>query len=123
MIYSHSGILYEIIPDALRPTHNVEKPKPGPHADGVVGYVKYPTIESLDKQLHELFVEHSTVKVEKATPHPRMQMFLHNPLRREISSPVGKRRKEKRVRETKTSKNPQTMLMGGKKEEEGEIPM
>ena len=47
-----SGILYEIIPDAPRPTHSVEKPNPGPHADGVVGSVKYPTVESLDKQIH-----------------------------------------------------------------------
>ena len=46
LIYSHSGILYEIIPDAPRPTHSVKKPKPGPHANDVVGLVKYPTIES-----------------------------------------------------------------------------
>ena len=37
LIYSQSGILYEIIPDPPRPTHSVEKPKPRPHADGVVG--------------------------------------------------------------------------------------
>ena len=85
------------------PTHNVEKPKPGPHADGVVGSVKSPTVESLDKQLHEFSVKHSTTEVGKAAPHPRMQMFLHNPLKRAISSPVGRRRKERKVRETKTS--------------------
>ena len=49
LIYSQSGILYEIIPDALRPTHSVKKPKPGPHADGVVGSVKSPIVESLEK--------------------------------------------------------------------------
>ena len=54
LIYSQSRILYEIIPDAPRPTHNVEKPKPGPHANGVVGFVNSPIVESLDKQLHQL---------------------------------------------------------------------
>ena len=49
LIYSQFGILYEIIPDAPRPMHNVEKPKPRPHADGVVGSVKSPTIDSLAK--------------------------------------------------------------------------
>ena len=49
LIYSQSGILYEIIPEAPRPIHNVEKPKPGPHVDGVAGSVKSPTIESLAK--------------------------------------------------------------------------
>ena len=68
LIYSQFGILYEIIPDAPRPTHNVEKPKLGPHADGVVGSVKSPTVESLAKQLHELSVKHSTVEAAKAIP-------------------------------------------------------
>ena len=49
LIYSQSWILYEIIPDAPRPTHSVKKPKPGPHADGVVGSVKSHTVESLEK--------------------------------------------------------------------------
>ena len=49
LIYSQSGILYEIISEALRPTHDVEKPKPGPHVDGVVGSVNSPTIESFSK--------------------------------------------------------------------------
>ena len=36
LIYSQSGILYEIIIEASRPVHNVEKPKPGPHVDGAL---------------------------------------------------------------------------------------
>ena len=71
MIYSQSGILYEFIPDAPRPTHSVEKPKPGPHVDGVVGSVKSPIVESLEKQLHELFFKQSTAEATKATPSPQ----------------------------------------------------
>ena len=70
LIYSQFGILYEIIPNAPRPTHNVEKPNPGPHVDGVVGSVKSPTVESLAKKLHELSIKHSTAKVAKASPSP-----------------------------------------------------
>ena len=57
LIYAQSGILYEIILEASWSTHSVEKPKPGPHVDGVVGSVSYPTVESLAKKLHELSVK------------------------------------------------------------------
>ena len=67
MIYAQSRILYEIIHEVLRSTNNAKKPKRGPHADGVVGLVKYPTVESLAKQLHEFFVKQSIVEVAKAS--------------------------------------------------------
>ena len=70
LIYSQYGILYEIILDAPTPTLSFEKPKLGPHVDGVVGSVKYPTVESLAKQHHELFVKHSMTEVAKASPSP-----------------------------------------------------
>ena len=95
--------------------HNIAKPKPRPHADGVVGFVNSPTVESLAKQLHQLSIKNSMEEETKAAPSPQNENVLHKPLRREINSPVGKRREEKRVRETKTSKNPQTMLMGARK--------
>ena len=52
LIYSQSRILYEIILEEPRPIDDAEKPKPRPHADGVVGSINSPTIESLAKQLH-----------------------------------------------------------------------
>ena len=70
LIYSQSGILYEIIPEAPRPTHNSEKPKPGPHADGVVGSFNSPTIEYLAKQLHQLSIKQSIVEATKVAPSP-----------------------------------------------------
>ena len=70
LIYSQSGILYEIIPEALRPTHDVEKPRLGPHVDVVVGSVKSPTVESLAKQIHKLSVKNSMVEATKAAPSP-----------------------------------------------------
>ena len=70
-IYSQSGILYEIIPEAPRPTHDAEKPKPEAHDDGVVGSVNSPTIESLTKKLHQLSVKQSMVKEAKDSPSPQ----------------------------------------------------
>ena len=70
LIYSQSGVLYEIILEALRPTHDVEKPNPGPHVDGVVGSVNSPTVESLAKQLHQFSIKQSMVEASKATPSP-----------------------------------------------------
>ena len=70
LIYSLSRNLHEIIPKAPRPMHNIEKPKHGPHADGVVGSVKYPTVESLAKQLHELSIKHSMAEAVKDSPSP-----------------------------------------------------
>ena len=71
LVYSQSRILYEIIPEELRPTHDAKKPKPGPHANGVVGSVNSPTVESLSKQLHQLSVKHSMAEVAKASPSPQ----------------------------------------------------
>ena len=52
--------------------HNVEKPNPGPHADGVVGSVCSPTVESLANKLHELSVKKYAAKEVKAsTPSPQ----------------------------------------------------
>ena len=71
LISSQSRILYEIIPEAPRPLHEVENPKPRPHADGVVGSVNSPTVESLTKKLHQLSVKQSTAEVAKVAPSPQ----------------------------------------------------
>ena len=76
LIYSQSRFLYEIIHEALRPTHDAEKPSIGPHADGVVGFVNSPTIESFPKQLHQLSIKHSTVEAAKAAPSPQNAIFF-----------------------------------------------
>ena len=70
LIYAQYGILYEIIPEALRSTPSVEKTNHEPHVDGVVGSVNYPTVELLANQLHELSVKQYTAEVAKASPSP-----------------------------------------------------
>ena len=48
MIYAQSGLLNEIIPNALRSSFD-PKVKPGPHADGIVGCMSAKTVDSVVK--------------------------------------------------------------------------
>src|SRR5713226_4290285 len=96
LIYSQSGILYEIIPEAPRPSHEAGKPKPGPHADGVVGSVTSPTVESLTKQLHQLSVKQSTVEEAKAAPSPQNANVFAQTSQKGNQQPGEKKKKGKR---------------------------
>jgi hypothetical protein len=40
LVYSQSGTLYELIPNATHATNDPSKPSPSLHADGVIGSVK-----------------------------------------------------------------------------------
>jgi hypothetical protein len=40
LVYSQSGTLYELIPNATRTTTNPSKPSSTAHADGVIGTIK-----------------------------------------------------------------------------------
>ena len=50
LIYAQSGLLYEIIPNALRSSFD-PKIKPGPHADGIVGCTSAKHVDSVAKQV------------------------------------------------------------------------
>ena len=39
LIYSQSDTLYDIIPNAPRPSNDIPQMTPGPHADDVIGFV------------------------------------------------------------------------------------
>ena len=96
LIYSQSGILYEIIPEAPRPTHDVENPKPRPHGDGVDGSVNSPTVESLTKQLHQLSVKKSTADVAKAAHSPQSANVFAQISQKGNQEPCGKKKKGKK---------------------------
>jgi hypothetical protein len=53
LIYAQSGILYEIIPDALR-SNNDPRKNPGPHADGIIGSANTKSIDLVMNQLKAL---------------------------------------------------------------------
>jgi hypothetical protein len=43
LVYSQSGTLYDLIPNAPRSSNDQTKPTPGPHADGMIGPVSTDT--------------------------------------------------------------------------------
>jgi hypothetical protein len=43
LIYYQSGTLYDLIPNAPRPTNDPSSPTPKPHADGTIGLVSTPS--------------------------------------------------------------------------------
>jgi hypothetical protein len=47
LIYSQSGTLYDIIPQAPQPSNDKPRTVPRPHADGVIGYVCASTISQV----------------------------------------------------------------------------
>ena len=55
LIYAQSGLLYEIIPNALRSSF-YPKIKPRPHADGIVGCTSTKPADSVVKQVSQLSI-------------------------------------------------------------------
>ena len=96
--------------------HDVEKPKPGPHADGVVGSVNSPTIESLTKQLHQLSVKQSTTEAAKASPSPHNANVFAQTSQKGNQYPGGKKKKGKKGEGNQNKQKPANNADGGKKE-------
>ena len=96
--------------------HNVEKPNPGPHADGVVGSVNYPTIESLAKQLHQLSVKNPTAEEAKATPSPQNANVFAQTSQKGNQQPGRKKKRGKKGEGNQKKQKPTKNADGGKKE-------
>ena len=60
LIYAQSIILYEIIPSAPRSSFD-PKIKPGPHADGIVGFTSAKLVDSVVKQVSQFSINQSTL--------------------------------------------------------------
>ena len=56
LIYSQSGTLYDIIPQALRPSNEKPRTAPRPHVDGVIDSVSTSSITQVAKQLGQLAI-------------------------------------------------------------------
>ena len=70
LIYSQFGTLQKILPDAPRSKFNLAKPKPGPHADGIVGPIDANTMNLLN-QLYQLSLQTtSSNQAAPSTPTP-----------------------------------------------------
>jgi len=75
LIYSQSGILYEIIPDASRSITDPSKPKSGPHADGIVGSVQ--SAGTLTNQMSNLSIQSSGSGSAQVDEPPSRTASIH----------------------------------------------
>jgi hypothetical protein len=57
MIYSQSGLLYEILPDAPRSILDKTRQRYGQHADGIIGSAQTKLVDPLSNQLQQLSIQ------------------------------------------------------------------
>ena len=68
LIYSQSGTLYDIIPNAPRPSNETPRTTPGAHADGVIGSVSTTSVSQVARQLGQLaLIDKPTTKTPATT--------------------------------------------------------
>jgi hypothetical protein len=73
LIYSQSGLLYNILPDAPRSILDKTRQRVGPHADGIVGSAQTKPAEQLTKQLQQLSIQHTAASQTTALAAPPTQ--------------------------------------------------
>ena len=69
LIYAQSGLLYEIIPNALRSSFD-HKIKPRPHVDGIIGCTSTKPVDSVVKQVIQLSINQSSLRQATASSQP-----------------------------------------------------
>ena len=67
LIYSQSGTLYDIILQAPRPSNDKPRTAPGPHVDGVIGYVSTTSISQVARKLGQLAITDKPTSTTSAT--------------------------------------------------------
>jgi predicted transcriptional regulator len=67
LIYSQSSTLYDIIPQAPHSSNDQSWPAPGPHVDGVIGYVSSSTVNQVVEQLGQLAIADNPAPITSAT--------------------------------------------------------
>jgi hypothetical protein len=60
LIYSQSGLLYEVFPNAPRSILDKTRQRDGPHANGIVGSTQTKPTEQLTKKMKQLSIQHTT---------------------------------------------------------------
>jgi hypothetical protein len=74
LIYSQSGLLYQILPEAPRSILDKTRQRAGPHADGIVGSTQTKPAEQLTKQLQQLSIQNSAASQTNVSAAPPTQM-------------------------------------------------
>jgi hypothetical protein len=74
LIYSQSGMLYEIFPDVPRSTLDKAKKNSGPHADDIVGSTQSKSMDLLSNQLQQLSIQQTVASQTLSLVVPPTQM-------------------------------------------------
>jgi hypothetical protein len=75
LLYSQSGLLYEIFPDAPHSILDKTRQRARPHVVGIVGSEKTKPVEQLMKQLQQLSIQHTAVSQTIVLAAPPTQKF------------------------------------------------
>ena len=67
LIYSQSGTLYDIIPNAPRPSNDQPRTAPGPHADGMIGSIFATSVSQVAGQLGQLAITNKPATMTSET--------------------------------------------------------
>jgi hypothetical protein len=73
LIYSQSGLLYEVFPDAPWSILDRTRHKSGPHADGIVGSAQTKPVDQLSNQLQQLSIQQTTASQTPGSAAPPTQ--------------------------------------------------
>ena len=79
LIYSQSGLLFEIFPDMPRSIHDKARQNFGPHVDGIVGSTQENSTDHLSNQLQQLSIQETTTNQTYILDGPPTQTSdVHN---------------------------------------------
>ena len=73
LIYSQSGLLYEILPDAPRSILDNTRQRARPHANGIFGSTQTNPANQLTKKLQQLSIQHTTTNQTTGPAAPPTQ--------------------------------------------------
>ena len=98
LIYSQSGTLYDIIPNAPRPSNDQPRTAPRPHANGVIGSVSATSVGQVAGQLGQLTITDKPMAMTPATtssdPAPSTDMNMVQTSKSSRCKNKNKQRKE-----------------------------
>jgi hypothetical protein len=79
LIYSQSGLLYEVFPDAPRSILDNTRHKSGPHVDGIVGSAQANPTDLLSNQLQQLSMQQTVANPTPSSVAPPAQTsYVHS---------------------------------------------
>jgi hypothetical protein len=77
LIYSQSGVLYEIFPNTLQSSIDPQIPKPGPHVDGIVGSISNVVVDLVANQMKQMTIHPLVAGQAHASTSPLSKCLMY----------------------------------------------